>query len=105
MLTQAVWRQPLADEGKSVPIKFSGGRQRGGSFELEGTLDLYFNARRDRIVVDTDFILEPDLSGDLAFQPKQSRELRSGEFHYLDSPAIGVIILAQPYEVPPLDSE
>jgi len=105
LLTHAVWRQPLADEGKSVPIKFSGGRQRGGSFELEGTLDLYFNARRDRIVVDTNFILEADLSGDLAFQHKQSRELRSGEFHYLDSPAIGVIILAQPYEVPPLDSE
>jgi hypothetical protein len=105
LLTHAVWRQPLVDEGKSVPIKFSGGRQRGGSFELEGTLDLYFNARRDRIVVETNFTLEADLSGDRVFQHQQSRELRSGEFHYLDSPAIGVIILAQPYEVPPPDSE
>ena len=105
LLTHAVWRQPLVDEGKSVPIKFSGGRQRGGSFELEGTLDLYFNARRDRIVVETNFTLEADLSGDRVFQHKQSRELRSGEFHYLDSPAIGVIILAQPYEMPQPDSE
>ncbi len=44
--------------GKSVPIKFSGGMQRGGTFELEGTLDLHFNARRDRIVVDTNFTLK-----------------------------------------------
>ncbi len=105
LLTHAVWRQPLTDEGKSVPIKLSGGMQRGGTSELEGTIDLHFNARRDRIVVDTNFILEASLAGDLAYQHKQSRELRSGEFHYLDSPAIGVIILAQPYEVPPPDSE
>jgi len=31
-----------------------------------------------------------------------TRELRSNEFHYLDHPAVGVIVQIQPYEVPPL---
>ena len=30
----------------------------------------------------------------------QSREMRSNEFHYLDHPAIGMIILVKPYDVP-----
>jgi len=31
-----------------------------------------------------------------------TRELRSNEFHYLDHPAVGVIVQVQPYTVPPL---
>ena len=31
-----------------------------------------------------------------------TRELRSNEFHYLDHPALGVIVQIQPYTVPPL---
>lgn len=30
----------------------------------------------------------------------QSREMRSNEFHYLDHPAIGMVILVKPYDVP-----
>lgn len=33
---------------------------------------------------------------------QQSREMRSTEFHYLDHPALGVVIEVNPYEVPPL---
>ncbi len=32
----------------------------------------------------------------------QSREMRSTEFHYLDHPAMGLIITVEPYEVPEL---
>ena len=32
----------------------------------------------------------------------QSREMRSDEFHYVDHPALGVIVTVFPYEVPPL---
>ena len=105
LLAHEVWRQPLADEGKSTPIRIIGGRQRAGGFELEGTIDLHFNSRQDRIVLDTNLVLEANSADDLVFHHKQSREMRSTEFHYLDSPAIGVIILAQPYEVPPLDPQ
>jgi len=36
------------------------------------------------------------------FQLKQSRDMRSREFHYLDHPAMGLVILVEPYEVPPM---
>ena len=36
------------------------------------------------------------------FQFKQSRDMRSREFHYLDHPAMGLVILVEPYEVPPM---
>jgi len=31
----------------------------------------------------------------------ESRDMRSTEFHYLDHPALGLVILVEPYEVPP----
>lgn len=36
------------------------------------------------------------------FQLLQSRDMRSTEFHYLDHPALGLVILVEPYEVPPI---
>ena len=34
------------------------------------------------------------------YSMNQSREMRSNEFHYLDHPAIGIIIIVKPYDVP-----
>lgn len=39
------------------------------------------------------------------YQLKQSRDMRSEEFHYLDHPALGVVIQVSPYDLPPLESE
>ncbi|MFT7470939.1 MAG: hypothetical protein ACI8XU_000832 [Kiritimatiellia bacterium] len=36
------------------------------------------------------------------FHMQQSREMRSTEFHYIDHPAMGIVILVEPIEVPPL---
>ena len=36
------------------------------------------------------------------FHMEQSREMRSTEFHYIDHPAMGIVILAKPIELPPL---
>jgi hypothetical protein len=36
------------------------------------------------------------------FHMEQSREMRSTEFHYIDHPAMGIVILVKPIEVPPL---
>jgi len=36
------------------------------------------------------------------FHMQQSREMRSTEFHYIDHPAMGIVILVEPYEPPPL---
>ena len=43
---------------------------------------------------------------DLIFHPirvyhmQQTRDMRSREFHYLDHPALGLVILVEPYEIP-----
>lgn len=34
------------------------------------------------------------------FHMEQSREMRSTEFHYLDHPALGIVVLIEPYERP-----
>ena len=34
------------------------------------------------------------------FHMQQSRDMRSTEFHYMDHPAMGLVILVEPYEVP-----
>lgn len=36
------------------------------------------------------------------FHMEASREMRSTEFHYIDHPAMGIVILVEPYEPPPL---
>ena len=37
------------------------------------------------------------------YQLNQRRDIRSGEFHYLDHPAFGVVITVDPYTVPPIE--
>jgi len=36
------------------------------------------------------------------FHMQESRDMRSTEFHYIDHPAMGIVILVEPYDVPPL---
>ena len=36
------------------------------------------------------------------YHMQQSRDMRSTEFHYLDHPALGLVILVEPYQVPAL---
>lgn len=36
------------------------------------------------------------------YRLQQSRDMRSAEFHYLDHPALGLIVTVNPYEVPPV---
>lgn len=36
------------------------------------------------------------------FHMQQSREMRSTEFHYIDHPAMGIVILVEPYDLPEL---
>jgi len=36
------------------------------------------------------------------FHMRENRDMRSTEFHYIDHPAMGIVILVEPYDVPPL---
>jgi hypothetical protein len=45
---------------------------------------------------------EPVYAPRIIYQLQQSREMSSDEFHYIDHPALGLIVTVLPYEVPPL---
>ncbi len=47
---------------------------------------------------------EPVYAPRIIYQLQQSREMRSDEFHYVDHPALGLIVTVLPYEVPPLQN-
>lgn len=52
--------------------------------------------------VAADFADTPAYSIRRLYQFLQSRDMRSTEFHYLDHPALGLVILVNPYDVPEL---
>ncbi len=130
LLFHGLWRQPVENEADAIPIRVTGGQIFGQSHELEGSLVIRFNDNRDRVVIDADIWLteystvplsnsswelpeppedftEPETSQtDQRFYPvqvyhmNQSREMRSTEFHYLDNPALGIVVMVEPYELP-----
>ena len=130
LLFHGLWRQPVENSADAIPIHVTGGQRFGQSHELEGSLVIHFNDNRDRVVIDADIWLteystvplpnaswelpEPpeDVTGpetlqvDQRFYPvqvyhmNQSREMRSTEFHYLDNPALGIVVMVEPYELP-----
>ena len=129
VLYDAVWRQPTGDPGSATPIFVAGGNRYGSLAELQGSVALEFNASRDRVVFGADLWLAefggapggqwslPPLpeefreTADSSTPPtisriyslRQQRELRSGEFHYLDHPALGIVVQITPYDLPPLE--
>lgn len=129
LLYHAAWRQVIRQPGLSQHIAVSGGQAFGDRHELEGSVRFRFNPNEDRVVIDADlwltrFSLDPDreaislpplpnllaspeVVSDVAgahpvqlFRLEQSRDMRSNEFHYLDHPALGVVVMVRPYELP-----
>ena len=130
LLFHGLWRQAVVQPEQSIPVYIEGGLAYGDHHELQGSLTIRFNENEDRVVIDaniwlTEFsILEnqenqwslptaPEevqssstADSELNYYPihiyhmKQSREMRSTEFHYLDHPAMGLVILVEPHEIP-----
>ncbi|NKB31881.1 MAG: hypothetical protein GKR91_02145 [Pseudomonadales bacterium] len=130
LLFHGLWRQAVLQPDDSIPIYIEGGLAYGDQHELQGSLTIRFNDNEDRVVIDTNLWLtefsfventnndwqlpiiptavrsDPTLSSDLRYYPiqiyqmEQSREMRSTEFHYLDHPALGIVILVEPFEIP-----
>jgi hypothetical protein len=126
VLFHGVWRQPVLSPTNAEALLIRGGQQYGERHELEGSLTIRFNANEDRVVIDTDLWLSEftrsqiDSQWQLPPQPegstssgnsieykiqrisqmRQSRDMRSTEFHYLDHPAIGLVITVLPYDLP-----
>ena len=128
ILYDAVWRQPVGDEGTETPVLVASGGRYGALTELQGSAALYFNANRDRVIFSADLWLaefggatdgsewslppipeefredtENSVSSTISrvYPMRQQRELRSNEFHYLDHPALGIVVQISPYDRPP----
>lgn len=131
LLFTGVWRQPVMESARAQALIVRGGRQVGQRHELEGTVTIRFNQNEDRVVIDANLWLmefAPPGLGDPAWQLpplpqgsvademagaadnpdvtrivqlRQSRDMRSNEFHYLDHPALGLVVNVKPYELPP----
>jgi len=129
LLFHAVWRQPVVGTRRSESLVIKGGSQYGQHHELEGSITIRFNENEDRVVIDTDLWLSEftrsaveqnwtlPLAGETGVQRssarqgsdfnisrivqmRQSRDMRSTEFHYLDHPSLGLVISVFPYDLP-----
>ncbi|MBL4820914.1 MAG: hypothetical protein JKY98_08000 [Gammaproteobacteria bacterium] len=129
LLFHGLWRQPVVNKAEAQALMISGGRQYNGHHELEGSITIRFNRNQDRVVIDANIWLSQfsstsnnekhwplprtpssdsaDLSTGIEWQVnhivqmKQSRDMRSTEFHYLDHPSLGIVVSVLPYDLPP----
>ena len=116
LLYHRAWRQPVVNDNRDKPIGILAGRQLEERYELEGSLRFYFNRSEDRVIFEPNIWLSSFTSGNdvansielppipSALKPKrvssQPREMRSNEFHYVDHPAVGILVQITPYEPP-----
>ena len=130
LLKHLLWRQPMPEKKDAVSILVDNNDNASGSDELGGSISVYFNPNKTRIVVDSNLWLLnlnatqkkevwkiPPLStksgaentlgknANLVYELKEQREMRSGEFHYIDHPAFGFVVSitrhVQPKEIDP----
>lgn len=102
LLYHAAWRQVVRQPAISPSVAVSGGRLFSDRHELEGSVRFRFNPNEDRVVIDADIWLIKDdtMTQGKLLRMQQSRDMRSNEFHYLDHPALGIVVMVKPYERP-----
>lgn len=102
LLFHGSWRQPVRQPSRSIPIIINGGRIFDEKNELQGSVRFRFNPNADRVVADANIWLTQFVNDEeRIIQMVQSRDMRSNEFHYLDHPAMGIVVLVKPYTPPP----
>ncbi|MEC8858509.1 MAG: CsiV family protein [Pseudomonadota bacterium] len=104
VLYHAAWRQPMTQASRATPIIINGGRQFGDTaHELQGSLRLFFNRNETRVVLESALWFNQFAGENITrrIPVQSSRDMRSNEFHYLDHPAVGILVQVFPYEVPP----
>lgn len=128
VLFHAVWRQPVLNKVQASAILVSGGDRYGLHSELEGSLLISYNINRVDIdarlwrnsfnvvsdqewnlplapFTNEDLVDDEDSFGlliDQVYPMLETRQMISNELHYLDHPALGLLIEVRPYELPPL---
>lgn len=131
IMFHAVWRQPVLNKIQASAILVNGGDRYGQHSELEGSLLISYNINRVdvdarlwrnsfNIISDqqwnvplppfAEFMTEHsgnrgsafDLVIDQVYPMLETRQMISNQLHYLDHPALGMLIEVRPYELPPL---
>lgn len=104
IIGHGLWLQPVPDRSAAVPLLVQLGEQGdSGLYEVEGTI----SATRGRYL-HVDVRLWMNAPGPLIGQEhsfvelRDSRRMRSGEVHYLDHPALGMLVKIVPVDVPEL---
>jgi hypothetical protein len=130
LLKHLLWRQPMPEKDDAVFILVDNNDNALKSDELGGSISVYFNPNKTRIVVDSNlWLLNLDApqkkevwkipplptkngaentlgkNANLVYELKEQREMRSGEFHYIDHPSFGFVVSitrhVQPKEIEP----
>lgn len=128
VLYHAVWRQPVLNKVQATAIFIHGGDRYGQHNELEGSLLISYNINRVdvdarlwrnsfNVVSKLDWNVPPqpfagtvndtdedsfNLIIDQVYPMLETRQMISNELHYLDHPALGILIEVRPYELPAL---
>ena len=128
VLFHAVWRQPVLNKIQASAVFIRGGDRYGQHNELEGSLLISYNINRVdvearlwrnsfNVASNLDWNVPPqpftdvledtsqdnvDLVIDQVYPMLETRQMISNELHYLDHPALGMLIEVRPYELPAL---
>lgn len=111
-LYHIAWRQPVTHPDQATPIYFSLKPKSQSAFDeplprLEGSIK--FGVKR-YLHLETDILLRAENNDSISeesygpdfrsYRMQDKRRMRSGRLHYLDHPVLGVLAIAQRYEMP-----
>ncbi|MCC6303288.1 MAG: peptidoglycan binding protein CsiV [Gammaproteobacteria bacterium] len=107
-LLHLAWRQPVTAQADAPAVHvYGGGNGAEGGEAGDATpareIDGAVRVSRNRFLhVDVDLLLRENGPTDAGrtFRLRQSRRVSSGELHYFDHPAFGVLVKLTPYEPP-----
>ncbi len=104
IIDHGMWLQPVPDRSTGVSLLLQlGERADSGIYEVEGTLSV---TRGRYLHFDVKLWMSdpesPDGEKHSFIELRESRRMRSSEIHYLDHPALGMLVKVVPAEVPEL---
>ena len=93
LLWHAAWRQPMQQAGDTRFLQVEGGPDINGQPELSGTLRAHFSPDTTRVILDAELWRTVQLDGRWQRLPlDDERAMISNEFHYIDHPALGIVV-------------
>ncbi|MGM0632432.1 MAG: CsiV family protein [Pseudomonadota bacterium] len=99
LLWHAAWRQPMERIGDTRFLRIEGGDDADGRPELDGGIRAYFSNDTTRVILDVELWRTMRLDGEWQRLPMDlERAMVSNEFHYLDHPALGIVVEVFRYE-------